>query len=281
MNLQMIQAHIQQRLQPHFSADEIKAFGFWILPHCEDLPENDRMRALEMICEQLKQQIPIQYIFETAFFGPLTLKVTPATLIPRPETEELCHLISQKNKSIESSNGPIIEGLDIGTGSGCIAIYLLHQNPQWKFTAVDVSEDALDVAAENAFHVGVHDRIQLNQSNFLEWESLPHNIDLLVSNPPYIELKEAKDMADNVLKHEPHLALFTPKNDPLIFYRKMAQLAETAMAQRTAPLHIWLEINQYLAEETKQLFALFAEAEVIRDLSDNPRFIQAIVLPKG
>ena len=146
---------------------------------------------------------------------------------------------------------------------------------------MDVSEDALDVAAENAFHVGVHDRIQLKQSNFLEWESLPHNIDLLVSNPPYIELKEAKDMADNVLKHEPHLALFTPKNDPLIFYRKMAQLAETAMAQRTKPLHIWLEINQYLAEETKQLFALFAEAEVIRDLSDNPRFIQAIVLPKG
>ena len=80
MNLQTIQAHIQQRLQPHFSADEIKAFGFWILPHCEDLPENDRMRALEMICEQLKQQIPIQYIFETAFFGPLTLKVTPVQL---------------------------------------------------------------------------------------------------------------------------------------------------------------------------------------------------------
>ena len=281
MTRQLIQAHIHQDLQPQFSADEIKAFEFWILPHCESLPEIDRLQALKLICEQLKQQIPIQYIFEAAFFGPLTLKVTPATLIPRPETEELCHLICERKQTLELSNGSNIEGLDIGTGSGCIPMYLLHQNPLWKFTGVDVSEDALDVAAENAFHVGIQDRLQLEHSNFLNWESLPPNIDLLVSNPPYIELKEAKDMADNVLKHEPHLALFTPKNDPLVFYRKMALLAETAMAQRTKPLHIWLEINQYLAEETKNLFASFAEAEVIRDMSDNPRFIQAIVLPNG
>jgi release factor glutamine methyltransferase len=279
MQKSMIQSLITQKLSAHFSADEISAFGFWLLPHCETLSEEQIPAELDIVCAELIKKTPIQYIFETAFFGPLTLKVSPATLIPRPETEELCHLILQDYKKQQTPNDVSIRGLDIGTGSGCIPMYLLHHQPSWTFTAVDVSEDALDIAAENAFHIGVQERIELRHSDFLQWESIPEHIDLLISNPPYVRLEEAEQMDENVLNHEPHLALFTPENDPLIFYRKLATLAEKDCHSRSTPLHIWLEINQYLSEETRALFCHFAEAEVIRDLSNNPRFIHAVARP--
>lgn len=281
MEHSIIKHHLQKALSPQFSDDEIHAFGFWVIPHCESLSEEVALEELHDICEKLKRHIPIQYIFEAAFFGPLTLKVTPATLIPRPETEELCHLILQKKLVMEQSNGQHLNGLDIGTGSGCIPMYLLHHCKEWNFTAVDISEDALDIAAENAFHTGVETRIQLQCSDVLTWTNLPNNIDLLVSNPPYVKWDEAPDMDERVLQHEPHLALFTPENDPLIFYKKLAQLCQTSQTHRSTPLYLWLEINQYLATETLACFAPFASAEVVQDLSSNPRFIYAVILPKG
>ncbi len=281
MELQPIKHFLQESLSAQFSADEIQAFGFWVIPHCENLSDEVAQHELQRICKDLLDHIPIQYIFEAAFFGPLTLKVTSATLIPRPETEELCYLIQQQKEAMETTNGKTITGMDIGTGSGCIPLYLLHHNNDWRFAAVDVSDDALDVAAENAFHVGVQNRIQLQCNDFLTWSQLPQEVDLLVSNPPYVKLDEAQHMDERVLKHEPHLALFTPENDPLIFYRQISTLAQQSSAERTKPLYIWLEINQYLAEETLALFSAFAKAEVINDLSNNPRFLHAMVLPKG
>lgn len=281
METQTIKNHLVQALGHQFTHEEIHAFGFWVVPHCQELSESQAQVELTEICEKLCKNVPIQYIFEAAFFGPLTLKVTPATLIPRPETEEMCYLIGQKKGEMQRTNGANLRGIDVGTGSGCIPMYLLHENPDWTFTAVDVSEDALDVAAENAFHTGVQTRIQLQHSDVLSWTELPANIDLLVSNPPYVKLDEATSMHQRVLQHEPHLALFTPENDPLIFYRKLATLCDIECSRRQTPLYIWLEINQYLAEETRELFAPFASAEVIRDLSDNPRFVYAIALPKG
>lgn len=281
MEPQSIKNHLVQSLSHQFSMDEINAFGFWVIPHCQSLGEQEAFNTLNEVCEKLLSNIPIQYIFEAAFFGPLTLKVTPATLIPRPETEELCYLIGKQSADMSESNGPNIRGLDIGTGSGCIPLYLLHDNPSWTFTAVDISEDALDIAAENAFHVGVQSRIQLQCSDVLLWTEFPSDIDLLVSNPPYVKLDEAANMDSRVLQHEPHSALFTPENDPLIFYRKLAELCDAERHRRSTPLYIWLEINQYLAEETRALFTPFASAEVVRDLSNNPRFVYAIALPNG
>jgi release factor glutamine methyltransferase len=299
MHTNQIKSFLRSKLEQDFTPDEINAFGFWVIPHVhtliESLPisinENEDIQVLrseviselQTICDQLLKRIPIQYIFEAAFFGPLTLKVSPATLIPRPETEELCEHICKQAKSIEARNGSAIKLLDIGTGSGCIPLYLLHHNPKWVASAVDISEDALDIAAENAFHTGVQERLQLLHLDILsepgDSEKLELcDIDLLISNPPYIQQSEANSMHENVLNHEPHIALFTPEVNSLIFYQKLASLAKENLQHRSKPLHIWLEINQYLWEETLMLFSEFAEAEVLCDLSNNPRFIRAIAL---
>lgn len=300
MYTNQVNSYLRSKLEEDFTPDEIHAFGFWVIPHVksmiDSLPKNSSKNAdsqelplniineLQAVCDQLLKRVPIQYIFEAAFFGPLTLKVSPSTLIPRPETEELCDFICKQAKTIESMNGETIKLLDIGTGSGCIPIYLLHHNPKWVGTALDISEDALDIAAENAFHTGVQDRLQLLHydilSESIDFEKLKlFDIDLLVSNPPYIQQSEATSMHANVLNHEPHLALFTPEENPLIFYQKLALLAKECLQHRRKPLHIWLEINQCLWEETLLLFSDLAKAEVVCDMSNNPRFIRALALP--
>ena len=275
MNPNQVKSILNEKLSKQFNPSEIHAFGFWILPHLESVIEALQPKEIDFICSELLSGKPIQYILEAAFFGHLTLKVNPSTLIPRPETEELCVLICEYYQNQQIGTSKELHGIDIGTGSGCIPIYLLDKHPNWTFTAMDISEDALDIAAENAFHVGVNQRLSLQVCDFLSLSSLPENLQLIVSNPPYITQSEKNAMHNNVLDHEPHVALFTPEADPLIFYRHIANLTKKSPRNPAEPLHIWLEINQYLGTETLDLFQFCDSAELLSDLSGNPRFIHA------
>lgn len=275
MNPNQVKSFLNEKLSKQFNPSEIHAFGFWILPHLESVVEALQPKEIDFICTELLSGKPIQYILEAAFFGHLTLKVNPSTLIPRPETEELCVLICEYYQNQQIGTSKELHGIDIGTGSGCIPIYLLDKHPNWTFTAMDISEDALDIAAENAIHVGVNQRLSLQVCDFLSLSSLPENLQLIVSNPPYITQSEKNAMHNNVLDHEPHIALFTPEADPLIFYRHIANLTKKSPRNPAEPLHIWLEINQYLGTETLALFQFCDSAELLSDLSGNPRFIHA------
>jgi release factor glutamine methyltransferase len=275
MNPNQVKSILNEKLSKQFNPSEIHAFGFWILPHLESVVEALQPKEIDFICSELLSGKPIQYILEAAFFGHLTLKVNPSTLIPRPETEELCVLICEYYQNQQIGTSKELHGIDIGTGSGCIPIYLLDKNPNWTFTAMDISEDALDIAAENAIHVGVNERLSLQVCDFLSLSILPENLQLIVSNPPYITQSEKNAMHNNVLDHEPHIALFTPEADPLIFYRHIANLTKKSPRNPAEPLHIWLEINQYLGTETLDLFQFCDSAELLSDLSGNPRFIHA------
>ena len=275
MNPNQVKSILNEKLSKQFNPSEIHAFGFWILPHLESVVEALQPKEIDFICSELLSGKPIQYILEAAFFGHLTLKVNPSTLIPRPETEELCVLICEYYQNQQIGTSKELNGIDIGTGSGCIPIYLLNKHPNWTFTAMDISEDALDIAAENAIHVGVNERLSLQVCDFLSLSSLPENLQLIVSNPPYITQSEKNAMHNNVLDHEPHVALFTPEADPLIFYRHIANLTKKSPRNPAEPLHIWLEINQYLGTETLDLFQFCDSAELLSDLSGNPRFIHA------
>ena len=275
MNPNQVKSILNEKLSKQFNPSEIHAFGFWILPHLESVVEALQPKEIDFICTELLSGKPIQYILEAAFFGHLTLKVNPSTLIPRPETEELCVLICEYYQNQQIGTSKELHGIDIGTGSGCIPIYLLDKHPNWTLTAMDISDDALDIAAEHAIHVGVNERLSLQVCDFLSLSSLPENLQLIVSNPPYITQSEKNAMHNNVLDHEPHIALFTPEADPLIFYRHIANLTKKSPRNPAEPLHIWLEINKYLGTETLALFQFCDSAELLSDLSGNPRFIHA------
>jgi release factor glutamine methyltransferase len=270
MNDQTIQAQLDAELITYYNRDEIRAFLFWILPHLQTT-QTDQKTELNRIIEELKTGKPIQYIFEIAFFGHLELKVTQDTLIPRPETEELCDLIHRHFSNLPTGlNSSAINGIDIGTGSGCIPILLLAKNSNWHFSGVDISSKALEVANFNANKYGVSDRFTVIEQDILETLTLAPNIQLLVSNPPYISESEREFMSDRVLEFEPQSALFTPNKDPLQFYKKIAELIPSSAIQQ---LSIWLEINQYYSEEIKLLFSPLGNTEILNDISGNPRFL--------
>jgi release factor glutamine methyltransferase len=270
MNNQSIQEIIHLELKEYFTHDELRAFLFWILPHFQSNPQYS-IDELHRIIDELKSGKPIQYIFQIAFFGQLELKVTPDTLIPRPETEELCDLIcSHFNKSEGLNSMSRIKGIDLGTGSGCIPMYLLTENKNWQFTGIDISEGALNIANFNAKKLGVGDRFSSSNENILHGFSLPSDIQLLVSNPPYISELERGQMSERVLMFEPEQALFTPSQDPLEFYKKIAELVPSSAIHT---LSIWLEINQYFDKEIKALFSTLGDTEILNDISGNPRFL--------
>jgi len=270
MNDQTIQAQLDAELITHYNRDEIRAFLFWILPHIQTTQTNQKTE-LNRIIEELKTGKPIQYIFEIAFFGHLELKVTRDTLIPRPETEELCDLIHLHFSNLPTGlNSSAVNGIDIGTGSGCIPILLLAKNSNWHFSGVDISSKALEVANFNANKYGVSDRFTVIEQDILKTLTLAPTIQLLVSNPPYISESEREFMSDRVLEFEPQSALFTPNKDPLQFYKKIVELIPSSAIQQ---LSIWLEINQYYSEEIKFLFSPLGNTEILNDLSGNPRFL--------
>ncbi|MBU2920382.1 peptide chain release factor N(5)-glutamine methyltransferase [Winogradskyella psychrotolerans] len=234
-------------------------------------PETD---TFFKVLEDLKQQKPIQYILgETEFFG-LPFKVNKNVLIPRPETEELVDLIIRSVTSLVVDKPVII--LDIGTGSGCIAIALAKNLPNAKVYALDVSKEALKIAKQNAeinkVDINFIEASILDDTCHLAFEA-ESNFDIIVSNPPYVRNLEKEEIKPNVLDNEPHLALFVEDGNPLLFYKAITNFAIKKLKDKGS---LYFEINQYLGEETQQLLidANFEAIELLKDLNGNDRMLK-------
>ncbi|MBR3977697.1 MAG: peptide chain release factor N(5)-glutamine methyltransferase [Bacteroidaceae bacterium] len=225
----------------------------------------EQQAQLESAIERLQKHEPIQYIQGYCNFCGLRFKVTPATLIPRPETSELVEWIA-----IEATGNESI--LDIGTGSGCIAISLANKLPQSKVTAWDISPEALAIAAENSKANGC--TVLFEQADILSYEPTEAQFDIIASNPPYIKESEKSAMHSNVLDWEPHTALFVPDSDPLLFYRTIANKGLTLLKPGGT---LYFEINRAHGAETAELLANYGykNIELRKDISGNDRMIKA------
>lgn len=230
--------------------------------------EAPKLNQMKEVISQLKEENPIQYILgETEFYG-YTFKVNEHVLIPRPETEELVQWIVEEHAKFTSKTNII----DIGTGSGCIAISLKKQLSTANVNALDVSKEAITVARENAKINNV--TISFLHQSILEDVSFDTPFDIIVSNPPYVRMLEKEEMKNNVLNNEPHLALFVTDNNPLVFYKRIADVAKQSLSENGL---LFFEINQYLGEETKNMLLEkgFKNIELRKDLFGNDRMIKA------
>ena len=266
----------QTLLQGGISEGEASALAFMLIEETTQLSKAQILTSdcdgidvdsLLSMAHTIASGTPIQQVLGYAYFCGMKLKVTPSVLIPRPETEELVRWVVDDFPAPHSI-------LDIGTGSGCIAIALAKALPQTRLTAIDISDEALAVARENAkMHVADIDFIQADILN--PNPSLANNrFDVIVSNPPYICNKEADEMEKNVLDHEPHVALFVPDDDPLLFYRA---IAEKTLTMLTPDGTLFFEINRLYAQElTTMLQSMgFQHITVRQDQFNNDRMLRA------
>jgi release factor glutamine methyltransferase len=269
-----------ETLTPIYDKHEAESFFYLILEEIHGLkridlalnPEKEfsekEIERWDFLLEQLTNQIPVQYLLgRTSFYG-LPFIVNENVLIPRQETEELVDWILSEN-TFEN-----LKVLDIGTGSGCIAISLAKNLRNANVSALDISEEALATAKKNA---------EINEAevcfmleDILAVNELPERYDVIVSNPPYVRELEKKEIRKNVLEHEPHLALFVPDGDALVFYRKIAALALKSLKPDGK---LYFEINQYLGAETKQLLKEigFAAVELRKDIYGSDRMLSASI----
>jgi len=219
---------------------------------------------------RLKLGEPLQYVLGYAWFNEMKIIVDKNVLIPRPETEELISFILDQR----FPDGAVM--MDICCGSGCIALALKSSFPTAHVFGVDVSEEALEVSRANSKVLGL--KVQWLKWNVLE-EDAPENfnqsLDLVVSNPPYVSMHEIEEMSKNVVDFEPHLALFVPDNDPLLFYWKIAHFS---LIRLKIGGRLWVEINKLYAVEVAELFEKFgfSDVRIYRDFSDNDRFVSAV-----
>lgn len=241
-------------------------FGKQHLRDDNELTETE-ISELEILKNRLIKAEPVQYVLEEAWFYNLPFKVTPAVLIPRPETEELVLL------AIEIIQNKTSKILDIGTGSGCITISIKKQCPQCEMHAIDISKDAIAIAKQNAekmettisFHTcSIENFDEENNSNF----------DIIISNPPYILPAEKKSMHNNVLQYEPHIALFTPEDDALYFYRIIAKKAKQLL-QSSGILLFEIHENQSAAIKDLLITFGFTDVEILMDFQNKPRIAKA------
>ena len=272
--------HIQSELKDLYPETEIKSFSYLIIEKLTGFTRTEifvnkntlfsieQQHVLESFIEKLKKYIPIQYILgETEFYG-LPFYVNESVLIPRPETEELVDWICNENNKGEELNI-----LDIGTGSGCIAISLKHEFTNSKVDAFDISKEALETAQRNAKLNNLI--VNFNIADILNVPDYTTKWDIIVSNPPYITEHEKEDMSPNVLDHEPHIALFVPDNDPLLFYRKIAIFAQKNLK---ANGKLYFEINREAGIQCLKLLSEmgFPDAQLKKDISGNDRMIRAV-----
>lgn len=269
-----------EKLLPLYDVLEAESFFYMILEDFHQMKRIDlalnptfvfseeEVAKWNSVLEKLQKEIPIQYILGNAHFYGLEFEVNENTLIPRPETEELVEWIIKNNSKIEGFKD--LKILDIGTGSGCIAISLAKNLPHAKVFAIDVSEKALETAKRNALKNDAN--VTFLFKNILETEDLEQQFDIIVSNPPYVRNLEKEEIKKNVLEYEPHLALFVEDNDALIFYRKISELAQKNLTENG---QLYFEINQYLGTEMIYLLEAkkFATIELRKDIYENDRMI--------
>ncbi len=239
-----------------------------ILLHKNSVLSANKRQEVETILQRLVQHEPIQYILgHTTFYG-IDILVTPHVLIPRPETEELVELVLKENSQ---TSGNI---LDVGTGSGCIALALAKHLPEAQVEGWDISPEALNTAIRNAQRNGIDVSFSLQDILTVDAGKIPNRYELIVSNPPYICEQEKKDMDKNVLDYEPHLALFVTDDDPLIFYRKIAEAGKQMLKPGGK---LYFEINALLGEETSRMIERhgYSDIRIENDISGKPRFISA------
>lgn len=259
--------HLDDEVEPLFyyaleSIEGLKRSDFILNPNIE--VDNQKAIVWQNLITHLKQNKPIQYFFGTQNFYGLDFFVNEHTLIPRPETEELVDWIIQNHQNQK------LKILDIGTGSGCIAITLAKHLPKSNVFAMDISKQALVMAKKNASNFDV--KVDFIQKDILSIEDLADDFDVIVSNPPYVRNLERKEILPHVLAHEPHQALFVPDDKPLLFYDKILGLAKK---QPNNNVRLYFEINQYLGKEMFALFRTYGYKEVTlkKDFKGNDRMI--------
>ena len=278
MLLREFRNDFRESLSSIYDSQEVDSFFYLILNNFYQMSRVDlalkpeyeideiEIQKWKNISAELQLQKPIQYILgETEFFG-LTFKVTSDVLIPRPETEELVEWILKNN----SNNSEKLRILDIGTGSGCIPISLSKNLKNSEVEAIDISKEALKVAAINAKDNSVE--VRFIEMDILKTEDLAETYDIIVSNPPYVRELEKQEMQKNVLEFEPHLALFVEDEDPLLFYLKITQLASKSLSEGG---QLYFEINQYLGQRMFDLLTnyKFRDIELRKDIYGNDRMI--------
>ena len=278
MKIKQYKSFFQEQLAFLYDETEVESFFYIILENKNNFKRIDLALNIDLefsendltiwneILEKLKLEIPIQYIIGTTIFFDLEFEVNQNVLIPRPETEELVDWIVVTNK-----NSINLKILDIGTGSGCIAISLAKNISNAEVFALDVSIKALATAKKNAKTNKV--KVTFIQKNILEVDDLNQKFDIIVSNPPYVRNLEKHEIHKNVLDNEPHLALFVDDNDALIFYKKIAELAKINLSENG---QLFFEINQYLGKETIELLENlgFKNIELRQDIYGNDRMIR-------
>ena len=289
--------YIESALQGFYPPDECRALAWWVAEETTGLSRTQILSGckdtkiipnIEIILQRLQKKEPIQYIFGHTLWMGLDLQLSPATLIPRPETAELVDFITQDQSKLNSQlstlntqpkaggdacvPGPAV--LDIGTGSGCIAIALKQQQPAWNVYGLDISEEALAIARGNAERN--HTPIQFAQCDILRQTPLLTDkngkkvtFQIVVSNPPYIAEREKAQMDTSVLDYEPHSALFVPDQDPLLFYHRIAEL-------RLAP-YLYFELNEAYAQQTADMLQSMGYQDIIlkNDSYGKPRILAA------
>ena len=284
MRIKQYRTEFIKELSPFYDAYEAESFFYLILEDKHklrqiDLALNHELSFVQtdfvvwdLILNQLKKEIPIQYLLGKTHFYGLEFEVNENVLIPRPETEELVEWIINENSKTDKTKK--IKILDIGTGSGCIAISLAKNIPNAEVYAIDVSKKAIETAKRNAIRNNVE--VTFILQDILKTDELKCNFDIIVSNPPYVRNLEKEEIKKNVLDYEPHLALFVEDHDALIFYRKIAELAKKNLSENG---QLYFEINQYLGKEMTNLLEKldFKKIELRKDIYDNDRMTKGVV----
>jgi release factor glutamine methyltransferase len=281
MTLSEFRSALKDTLQDFYSNSELDQLAKSLLMSRMNLNSTAYLLASEAevsdeVLEQLRSDVqrlsmhePLQYVLgNTSFYG-LEIQCNSAALIPRPETEELVDWV------LSEVQLPSCALIDLGTGTGCIPLAIKAKRPSWQVSAIDVSEDALALARTNALSLvlDVHFEAADLLKDFSDL-AIKDNLNVVISNPPYIPNADAMSMLPNVLNHEPHLALFVPDSDPLLFYRRIVAFSEQYLEKEG---YVFVEIHEDLSDETIQLFhqAGFANIELRKDLQGKPRMIKA------
>ncbi len=279
-NLQ-IKNKFQKELSGLYPKEEISSFFYLLaeeylqirrvdiaLDPDKKVSEQDQNKFLSAL-SRLMEEEPVQYIIGVSYFYDLPFKVNNKVLIPRPETEQLVDWIIKISKTKNEK----VKILDIGTGSGCIAVSLAKNLPETEVWALDISENAISIAKENA-KINQTD-IHFIKTDILTTKNIVERFDVIVSNPPYVRELEKEKMKNNVLKFEPELALFVEDEDPLLFYKKIADFAKDHLI---AGGELFFEINQYQAENTLKMLKNkgFQNIELRKDIFGNDRMIRAV-----